>query len=171
VVLIYLVLGLFGFAYFFNNSYFDADAWAHYLGDNWIIRIIVSVIIGLIFFSFYKTLFPAHYEKKKRIGVDYFAPGLVILLALVLNTGILLPLNSIFGYNEKIMIHGIITNKGIMPRSMGDNVYYVNISDTIKKARYYLRVKQNVYTKAKQNDVINKEFYIGKLGIVYRRGE
>jgi hypothetical protein len=172
ILLIYLALAVGGMADFFSNAWLDGDTWTGFVKKHLAICLLLAGITGMLGFMSFKKIFAAWYEKKrKRYGFDYYFPALTVLFMFVVNTGIIIAINSVFGYDKKIEVHGIIANTSTTYEGRNGMLYYVTIDDTVTHKRYWMRVKKNVFLQSKQNNTINKEFYLGKLGIMYRREE
>lgn len=170
--IVYILLGLAGFFYLGSCAYYEADSFNRYLGAELVPRILIAIVFGLLFLKYYQKAYPELYEKRKnRFGFKVFIPILFSLLALLINIGLLLPYNSLFGYDRKIEVKGIVMNKDIRRGSKGKLNYYVSISDTITTQNYFFHVKRKVYEDLQRNNKIDKEFYVGKLGILYRNEE
>lgn len=172
ILLLYLTLAVAGMANFFSNAWLEGDSWIGFVRKNLAICLLLAGIIGMLVFMSFKNIFPELYEKKrKRYGLNYYLPGLTVLFMFVINTGIMIAFNSLFGYEKKIDVHGIVANTSTKYEGRNGMIYYVTIDDTVTHKRYWMRVKKKVFLQSKQNTTINKEFFLGRLGILYRREE
>ena len=172
ILLLYLALAIAGMADFFGNAWLDGDGWIGFVKQHLAICLLLAGITGMLVYLSFKKIFAAWYEqKRKRYGLDYYFPAFTVLFMFVVNTGIIVAFNSVFGYKKKIEVHGIIANTSTTYEGKGGMLYYVTIDDTVTHKRFWMRVKKNVFIQSKQNNVINKEFYLGRLGIMYRREE
>jgi len=175
IILIYILLGIVGLVVFYQNSYIDNYGWKAYMENYLVIGIVLSAIVGFTVFFLFKKLFPEKYaQRRNKVGwvYDYIFPILMAMFAFILNSAIPLPFNALLGYDKKIEVHGVIMNNIINHQgNRGGTTYFLSISDTVTNEHYYFRVKKNVSLKYQPHDTINKEFYLGKLGIIYRKEE
>ncbi|MES2005293.1 MAG: hypothetical protein V4450_12300 [Bacteroidota bacterium] len=168
----YFLIGITGFLKFYRYAYVEQDSWHRVIVVNIGKLVFTGVISGLLLIYLYKKWLPEEYEKRKnKISFTIFSPIIFIVLGFVLNTGLLFQEDLLFKDTGHFWIRGIVMNKDIQYGSKGSKAYFVSISDTMSSLNYYFKVKKWVYENARRGDKVNKDFYISKLGIIYRKEE
>ncbi len=172
VLFLYVGLGISGFLVFLSYAYVEQDSLHKVISSHIIALVCSAVITGWLLVYLYRKWMPEEYEKRKdKIWFKIITPILYFLLALILNMGTLLHADLFSGDSGKLVIKGVVMNKNIEYDSKGHKVYYISISDTITKLNYYFEVKRRVYDHTSRDNIVNQDFNISKLGIIYRKDE
>ncbi len=163
----YIFLGIVNFILFGRNAYIDQSSFSNYILGKLSFRLIIAIIFGFGLFKLHKKLFSGLYEKSSLLLTSIYILFYVIL-AFVVNTGIILPLNSI-AHSNQITLHGIISDKEFHTGKGAS--YFLVVKDSTTSKKYNLEVSEKVFDHYQKNDSFNKEFSIGLLGIIYRNEE
>lgn len=168
----YALLGLTGFLKFNLYAYFEQDSWHIVLKKYLLAKFFSGIIAGLVLLWLYAKWVPEEFAKRKdKVWFQITAPIYCCLLGFLLNIGIFFHADFFFGDAGTLHINGIVMNKNYRYKTKGGKEYFVSISDTITKLNYYFEVRRKVYDDASRGDVVNKDFSISKLGVIYRKDE
>ncbi len=172
IFIAYVLLGLTGFLKFSLYAYFEQDSWHIVLNKYLLAKFFSGIITGLFFFWLYVKWMPEAFAKRKdKVWFQIIAPIYYCVIGFLLNTGIFFHADFFFGNAGTLHINGIVMNKNFRYKAKGGKEYFVSISDTATKLNYYFEVRRKVYDDAERGDVVNKDFSISKLGVIYRKNE
>ena len=130
---------------------------------------LVAAVTGILTAYFFPKVFPKGFAIQRKAG------KVLIILVLV---GIFFPLtigffkfaNSTIGKQELFTIDGRITNKWIKPGAKRTRIYYLKLRDDTSGDYFEFKVKRKVYDQLGfMGSSVQKDFYRGSLGIIYRR--
>lgn len=151
------------------HGYVHVDGLDHYCDEHNGIIWVISILLGsgLSYWSF---------DILKERLKDQNGTWRLMILTTVLGTlffyGQRRPLIALYnrsGISKIYMLHGVVMNKRVLQnRKRTNHFYYVSISDTISTKNYYFSVSDYVFRRVRIGDEVNKEFYFGKLGVLYR---
>ena len=151
------------------HGYVHVDGLDYYYyqhnGVIWIISIILGAGLSYWSYDVMKDRFEDQ-NGKWRLKIITTVLGILFFYA---QRQPLIALYNRSGITKTYMLHGIVMNKRILEnRRRTNHFYYVSISDTISTKNFYFAVSDYVFHTVKIGDQVNKEFYRGKLGILFR---
>ncbi len=162
-IVLYGVIGILGLM---GHAYTEEASITKTAERNLAFLVLAAIVIGSIFFYFFKRIFPTGYFKQNQFA-RILIPALFIILPFALNRAWLQVINVI-GTQHSLNIDGHIIDKKI-ERSGKTNFYYVVFVDSITENQYCFGVKKSVFDRVGNNgDKISRKFLIGSFGIIYR---
>ena len=164
LVLFYAFIGILGFG---GNAYIEHHGTERMLGNNVFLIILVSITLAAVAWHYFKKFFPVGYANENKAG-KIIIPILFPVISFVLTTGILLFSNASFGHRETIRINGFIERKWYVHYRRSTD-YFLGLRDSSNHRYYEFEVKKHIYEQVgNKGDKINKLFYKGSLGVIYR---
>ena len=151
-----------------GSSYFEVGGGDRILAKYWFLISILSLLIGSTFYYYFPKVFPKGYSKQTRIG-RIFLPIAFLCVAFVLLINIFKFINANIGYQHSFIISGTCIKKYSKRGTKGNRSYYLGFRELNTGKYYEFHVKKKVYEETnKIGDTINKVFFRGSLGAIYR---
>ncbi|MEO7924986.1 MAG: hypothetical protein ABIR30_14995 [Chitinophagaceae bacterium] len=165
ITLVYTIIGIMGDAV---NSYIQKGAGNKLIRTHGVWFFIVSVLVGLLAAYFFTKVYPKAWAQQRK-GGKILIPVLLLIFSFALTIGVFKFTNAHLGKQTKVTIKGRIANKWFVKGAKRTRTYYLRLSDSPSGKEYEFRVRRKVYDQLGfMGSTIEKDFFIGSLGIMYR---
>ena len=163
-----LLLGFLAIWRFIGNYLIDEGSLKSSFGRQLWVFIIISVIVGTIYFSLFKKIFPVGWQKQTGAGqLAIAAIFYVLAFAIVRQTAV--SLNILLPYKQRDLFEGIIVGKSIETTGKGTKFYHLAIKDyTIDSVKQVI-VSKRIFNEYREADTLRKYLFTGPFNVQYMR--
>jgi hypothetical protein len=130
--------------------------------------LMIALVTGLAAFYFFTKVFPKGYSMQRK-PIKVLTSLLFLLLAFAITVKVFLFINESIGHQSVISVDGIIAKKWSERQNRRSTNYFLSIRDSLSGKYYEFVIKKYIYDLiGEKGSKIDKEFYRGSLGIIYR---
>ncbi len=165
ITLAYAVIGIYGAT---GNAYIETGANNKLMHSYGVWLFLVAAVTGILTAYFFPKAFPKAFSIQRKAG-KILIIAVLFGLFIPLTIGVFKFVNSHAGKQELFTIDGRISNKWVKTGAKRTKLYYLTLYDNASGEYFEFKVKRKVYEEIGfMGSSINKDFYRGSLGIVYR---